>query len=314
MKINRTALATGTLVAMLIACASPLRKAQNLVRNGDPDSARKLLLEAIRHDSTNVKTLLALATLDDSTGNTREAAWAYRRVLRLSPGHSVARERLARAYLRLAEDLLRNGSRPPARDTIRLALKVDSTCAPCWERLGDSYVAIDYAAIALEHFTRASLHERTDALTAKIDSVRTRIARSAELTREGFALYRKKRWRTAENRFERALKLNAENDSARYGLHMAKGRQLYKRGRIKDLWQAIPEFGHAAEIRPDAAEPHYWLARTYQKKDRNEFVNAIDEFEKAAQLDPNSPLGKESAEQARRLRARKKLLDEFWRR
>ena len=298
-------------VTVLAGCATTARKAERLAQAGDTASARQLLQEALVKDSTNVSLWRALATLEDTTGHSRQAARAYRHVLQLQPEDREARQGLVRSYLAVADSQLVRGNRPAARDTIELALKVDSTCGTCWEKLGDTYLAIDFARTARGYYEKAVATGDSSA-RAKLDSTTARIRTARRLASRGEKLYAKGRWSQAVRILEKAQKLDAENDSVSYTLHMSRGRLLYKRGGVKNLWAAISEFGHAAALRPNAAEPHYWLARTYHKKDKNEFVNEIEEYQKAAKLEPNTRLGKLCARKARELKAWKKKLDDFW--
>jgi len=299
------------LALALAGCATTARKAERLAQAGNTASARQLLHEALAKDSTNVSLWRALATLEDTTGHPRRAAKAYQRLLELQPENSQARQGLVRSYLAVADSQIAHGNRVAARDTLELALKVDSTCGTCWERLGDTYLAIDFARTARTYYSKAVAAGDSSA-RAKLDSTTARIERARQLGSRGEKLYARGRWSPAAQVLEQALKLDAENDSVAYRLHMSRGRRLYKRGSVKDLWAAISEFGHAAALRPKSAEPHYWLARSYHKKDKNEFVNAIEEYQKAAELEPNSKLGKLSARKARELKAWKKKLDDFW--
>ena len=300
-----------TFTAAFVGCATTARKAERLAQVGDTTSARQVLQQALAKDSTDVSLWRALAVLEDTTGHPRRAANAYLHVLKFQPQDERARQGLVHSYLSIADSQIAQSHRVAARDTLELALKVDSTCSLCWEKLGDTYLAIDFARTAHGYYRKAALLGDSSA-QVKLDSTAARIQRARQLCARGEKLYTQGHWSQAARVLEQAFKLDAENDSVAYRLHMSRGRRLYKRGSVKDLWAAISEFGHAAALRPKAAEPHYWLARSYHKKDKNEFVNAIEEYEKAAALEPSSKLGKLSARKARELKAWKKKLDDFW--
>ena len=122
----------------------------------------------------------------------------------------------------------------------------------------------------------------------------------------------KKHYEKAKAIFTQALEIKPDFSDAKYSLHIATGLRLYKKGSKAALWGAIMEFGYAAALRPDSAEPHFLSARAYDKKDRNEFDNAIREYELAAEIEPNSELAKKSTKKAKELKARRQKLKEFW--
>ena len=78
------------------------------------------------------------------------------------------------------------------------------------------------------------------------------------------------------------------------------------------IWDAIAAFGKAAAIRSEVGEPHFYMARAYEKKDPEEFVNAIEAYEKALQTEPEGPFASACKKKIRELKARKDKLDKFW--
>ena len=112
--------------------------------------------------------------------------------------------------------------------------------------------------------------------------------------------------------FCKAIKLKADFDDARYHLLMVEGRLEFKKATKKSYWDAIDAFGRAAALKSNAAEPHFRLAQAYEKKDPDEFVNAIDEYEAALRLEPDGPFSKASQKKVKELKARKEKMDKFW--
>jgi len=71
------------------------------------------------------------------------------------------------------------------------------------------------------------------------------------------------------------LKRLVEEEPNDYRTRMDLGKALEKLGRYE---QAIPEFQEAIRLDPSHSEPHYLLARTYQK------VNRVADFQRELQL------------------------------
>ena len=117
---------------------------------------------------------------------------------------------------------------------------------------------------------------------------------------------------TAETQFNEALKLNNNNKQARYGLAMISGHRFFKKGSEAALWNALEQYSKAAFYEPTKGEAHYWIGRTYEKKDEGDFELTIEAYQNT--LKGNLPTDRlTDAEQ--RLNAvlkRQKTYKDFW--
>ncbi len=102
------------------------------------------------------------------------------------------------------------------------------------------------------------------------------------------------------------------NKEAKYQFHMAVGHRLYYKGSENALWDAIDNFAAAALLYPDRSEPHYFLGLAYNKKDKDEYANALDELKMAVALQPGSKWANAAQKEFARLDARKRKMDDFW--
>ena len=93
---------------------------------------------------------------------------------------------------------------------------------------------------------------------------------------------------------------------------MATGLRLYQKGSKNALWDALDNFGRASFLFPERGEPHYYTGLAYTKKDKEEFVNAIEALELAISTEPNGKWADAAQQEADRIRARKKKMDEFF--
>ncbi len=207
-----------------------------------------------------------------NANNIRQALDHYDSAERLTPDNPVVLQQIAAL-------LLNEGRLDQARDKLTRLLAVTSDSADVNENL---------------------------------ESILKRTEKARAYYQKGLDAYSKKTYRTAKSFFNNALKEKPDLDDARYYLHMCEGHLLYGNRDKSDLWDAISEYGNASAIRSTSAEPYYYMAKAYEKKDPDEMTNAIDAYEKAYTLEPEGPFASESKRIATELKTRKDKLDRFW--
>ena len=128
----------------------------------------------------------------------------------------------------------------------------------------------------------------------------------------GQAAYDARDWTTAIFHYQRILEWSPRHTQGRFGLAMAEGQLYFKKGGPNDLWEAIVKFGEAAVIDTAQGVPHYWLGKSYEKKDKNDFDLIMEAYDQA--LKKQLPLEmKKAAEDARAVVLhRKEIYKAFW--
>lgn len=129
---------------------------------------------------------------------------------------------------------------------------------------------------------------------------------------QGQTAYDARDWETAIFHYQRILERSPHHTQGRFGLAMAEGQLYFKKGGPNDLWEAIVKFGEAAVIDTTQGVPHYWLGKSYEKKDKNDFDLIIESYDQALkkQLPPET---KNKAEDARAIVLhRKEIYKAFW--
>ena len=119
-------------------------------------------------------------------------------------------------------------------------------------------------------------------------------------------------WTIAIFHYQRILEGSPRHEQGRLGLAMAEGQLYFKKGGPNDLWEAIVKFGEAAVIDTAQGVPHYWLGKSYEKKDKNDFDLIMEAYDQALkkQLPPEM---KKAAEDARAVVLhRKEIYKAFW--
>jgi len=157
-------------------------------------------------------------------------------------------------------------------------------------------------------------------LIAKEDSLLQAFPNNEDLTQalvdvhlaQGETAFRVDNWDRALVQFQRVTTLAPHNKEGRYGQALANGRKLFKKGGPNDLWEAIVKFGEAAVIDTAQGEPNYWLARSYEKKDENDFELIVEAYDKALSKHLPPDLKKEAEEARAVVMHRKEIYEAFW--
>lgn len=148
-----------------------------------------------------------------------------------------------------------------------------------------------------------------DSLKAKVDLV---IESAQKAFGTGKRLYRDNKFGTAAKRFQQAIQLNQEFSEAKYYLHIAQGLALFHSQGEDNYWDAILEFGEAANANSQRGEPHYLMAKCYYSKDSNDFDNSIRELNEALKLELDDYYRDKAENLLAEVILRKKKLDAFW--
>lgn len=129
---------------------------------------------------------------------------------------------------------------------------------------------------------------------------------------QGETAFRTDNWDRALVQFQRVTTLAPHNKEGRYGQALVNGRKLFKKGGPNDLWEAIVKFGEAAVIDTTQGEPNYWLARSYEKKDENDFQLIVEAYDKALSKHLTPDLKKEAEEARAVVVHRREIYEAFW--
>ena len=116
----------------------------------------------------------------------------------------------------------------------------------------------------------------------------------------------------AVDEYQKVLKIDPTNKTARYELLVLEGLNLYRKGSKSELWDAIELFSKAASIDMDSGIANYWIAKSYEKKDSKDFELIIEAYEQALIKKLPDDL-RQDAEDARNIAYKNKTtLDNFW--
>ena len=116
----------------------------------------------------------------------------------------------------------------------------------------------------------------------------------------------------AVKHFKKSISINEEDKDSQYGLMIAKGRLLIKKGNKNGIWDAIENLSKASSIYPKKGEPFYWIAVSYTKLGDTEFDLILESYEKSLSLELDGNIKAEVEKNYKKTKNRKNKLDSFW--
>ena len=116
----------------------------------------------------------------------------------------------------------------------------------------------------------------------------------------------------AVRHFNKSTSIDDDNKDSKFGLLIAEGRMLVKKGNKNGIWDAIEKFSKASSLYPENGEPFYWMAKSYTKLGDTEFDLILESYEKSLALDLDEGLRLEVEKNYKIAKNRKSKLDAFW--
>lgn len=300
------------LFILMMSCGH-LKEAQNYYDLGNYKATLQACRVAIENDSTDAAAFMLMGQSFYKLGKMDSSLAAFNKCLALQPDNGKCKEMIFRVHNDIADGYFQKKEFRKARAEYEKALKLFPGEPKVLEKIGDTFFASGRQDKAEEQFQLA-LAAAGDSL-----SLNKKIAKIEKLKQEaqnflhsGLKNLKKKRYKTAIRDFSKALEIKPDFLDAKYFRYIATGHKLYKKGSKSALWDAIEQYGLASALRPNAGAPHYFMGLAYNKKDKNEFDNAIRELDTAVQLEPNGQYAKVAGKKSAELKKRQKLLRDFW--
>lgn len=302
-------------LVILVSCTAT-QKANKLLQEGNYLDAMRKCQQILKTDSLNTEAHFILGKCYYQQGELEAAIQAFTSAWKIQPASNItaaAKAKLITAKLALADTLINRGETRKAREEFLFVLELDSTNVTGLTGLGHCF----YTQRLLEkaaHYYHKALNFQPDlpAVKTNLAEIKQQSEVAAKEYQRGLVGYKKYRYRTAVKQFEKALKHKADHQAAKYYLAMSKGAILYNQDNKSRLWEAITEFGQAMTLRPESGEPHYFLALAYEKKDRKDFDNAIEEYKLALDKSPKSWFAKHCRKKIKKLTNTRDVLKKFW--
>ena len=296
---------------LLLSCASGVLKEANvLYDSGDYQSAVKSLNTIIENTPKNADAHLLLAKTLQAQGKISAAFEEFKIANQLAPNNTDAASALQQYYADDGKQNLAAGKNQEAISLYFKAHELDESDTETLMGLANAYIKFGLLTRAEALLNKASGYKK------EVNKSRARIEKQKQIASAAFTkgkrAYNKGQYSSAINLMNKAIMNNRDDEDIRYYSYMSNGLYLYKKGSRWQIWDAIVEFGQAAEINPLSAEANYYQALGYLKKDDKDFDNIISFYEKALKLDVDGKFTSEIKKGLIKQRKRKKLLDEFW--
>lgn len=311
----RSALIFATLVLIgFLACGtSQVGVAKNEMAESNFDGAKRILIAELEKNPGNTTALLLLGECYLKTDMPDSALVNYQRVLRVAPKNKLARAAVGQIYLIRANRYRDEGDLRLALQSYEEAESYSPNSFDVYYERGLAYQKFSMLARAEGEFQKAAAIAPNDPrIQSRMGEIGAQAGEFEALYAKGLAYYNKRQWDKAIKVLEQAVSLNAAQTDARYMLHLASGRRLYQKGSISALWDAITEFGHASTLKPDSAEPLYYMAQAYEKKDKDDFELIVEAYQKVIKIEPEGALAEKAKKRIDYLVARKEKLEKFW--
>lgn len=308
----RRAASLAVLAIILHSVCTHLMEARKSYDSEDFQTTIALCKQAVAQDSTDAAAWLLLAKSYRAVDSLETALIMLKKSEKYGADPAKLTPEKFRLYLETGLTFLSNSNVRMALTWLKSAEGLYPENEEVLLQLAEIYHDLGRLDEAKARYDKISSLGNPALVSENLEEIARRTTESQALTDQAISAYRKRHYITAKTKLEQALELKPDNDDARYYLNMAAGHILFKKGSQSDLWDAIEAFGKATAIKGDIAEPHYWLARAYEKKDDDEFVNAIDEYRIALELDPESDLAGSIRKKIEELTQRKEKLDRFW--
>lgn len=296
----------------LTACGH-LKEARRAYESADYARTLSLCLQAIASDSADADAFLLLGKTYIRMDSSAQAEAALLQARKLDPeSHSPIRN-LAELYQALGMQSLRSKTYKDAVYYLKKAEEMVPLNGSAMESLADAYKGLSWMNQAESAYQSAlGKGQDTASVGPKLTIVRQRISQGKEDFEKGLKALKDNRINSAYSHLKKSYQANSGPEDIKYHYYMVHGRVLYRKGSVSALWEAIEAFGNAAMIRPDSAEPHYYMALAYHKKDNHEFTHAISELETGLEIEPDGPLTPQMKEKLEEIKQLKEKMDRFW--
>ena len=108
------------------------------------------------------------------------------------------------------------------------------------------------------------------------------------------------------------LKLEPNNQIAKYYIFMDEGKKHHEKEFKNGQWEAIQSFSKASAMIDTLGEPHYWIGKSYEKKDAMDFELALEAYDRSLELYLSDKLREQVIEKREALIKRKNTYEQFW--
>ncbi len=295
----------------IITSCNHLKEAKNNYKNQNYDKTISYCEQALKIDSSDTDALVLMGKCYQQKGLLDKALKITKKAYKLSPNSKNITTELINTHNSIGNKNKKN-NKYEALFHYKAAIEIMPKHKNTQKKLANTYYALGQLKKAKIYYLKIQNKKNKTSISNIIEKIDIRIEKSKELNKKGLVFLKQSNLKSALYYFKNALKEYPGSEDVNYHLLMTKGRILYKKGSISDLWNAIELFGKASALQNENGEPWYWIGLSYHKKNENEFTNAIDSLTKALRLEPNADFSNKCREKLQEIINKKKKMDKFW--
>lgn len=287
------------LTVLIISCTTSLyKKSEDLLNSGDYDNAIAEYEKIIEKYPDDYNAYFGIGQAYRYKQEFLQAIQYYDHVLKLKPEWEPAVTAKKETVIERGEYYLEQRRYSNALEIFNSVLEEDPDNLDIHLKIAQINEKRKEFDEALKIYEQILIkHPGNKTASAAVEKFKNREDAFNENYASGQKLYRQKKFEQAGAAYETAFNSRPDSKEAEYKTHISKGRHsLYmfeKDRKVFTAWNAIEHFTYAARIFPDKAEPHYFLGIAHNKRDKNDYDAAINEFKQALDLEKNFEFAKD---------------------
>lgn len=299
-------------IIVLISSCGHLKEAKQHYNSKNYEKTVLLCKKALKNNSKDTQAMLIMAKSYLATENLSEALKISLKAYNLNSSSKKIKSVLTEIHNSIGDEYSTD-NKYKALSHYKSSIELSPKNLCIQKKIADLYFNLGELKKAEAEYSNFLKSGGNSTGISKIKHrIRERLKNSEIYFKKGLVYYDKTTLYKAKEYFIKSLDQHSSSENSNYYLNMTKGRLLYITGSINDLWNAIEFFGNAAAINSTSAPPYYWMGLSYNKKDRDEYTNAIDCFEKYLKIDPDGKYSGKCRVLLKKIKTRKKKMDAFW--
>ena len=300
------------LALFMIECSGMYNKGDELLSHENYDDAIVEFTDILDHFPDNYEAHLRLGDAYRGDKQFDKAVASYKNALAYKPGWKIAESRIVEAafgkgkYLEFIEKY---------RDALAIYEKIKLEhpgYLPVLDALTQLYGKVGEFDKAIDNYKL--IKEKNPDSREEPEEFRKLLElnhEAEELFAGAMEEYNGTYFYEAAESFKKIFELKPDHKKAKYYHYLSEGRHHLKRGAVLEMWDAILAFGYAMMLIPDSAEPIFYMAQAYKKKDKEDYDTPIEHFKKVIELEPDSEFAVESKKQIKELTDTKEKMEKF---
>lgn len=300
-----------TCFLLTIFSCGHLKQAQNNYKNQDYDQTIVLCEKALKTDSSDIDAMILMGKSYQQKGLFEKALPIIQKAYLFSSHSRKIAAQLVKIHLEIGDKNFQENTYV-ALNHYLAAIKIMPENKNIQKKLASVYYELGELSKAKKYYLKIKNKKNESTISNIISKIDRRMETSRTLYKKGLAQYKQSKLKNALYFFNQASEQYSGSDDIQYHLFMTRGRILYEKGSVTDLWDAIELFGKASARKKEKGQPWCWMGLAYHKKDHNEFTNAIDCLTKALKLEPNADFSEACRKKLLEIKKKKKKMDEFW--